>query len=477
MSLSRLLAEYAINTPAGEVTSAARETGKKAILDAVGVSIAAWNAPGIPGVHEQMTQWGGAREASALVYGTQLPAPHAAFLNSVMAHAWDYDDLHDPAGLHLSCVLLPVGLATGERLGASGQDVLVAIILGFEVACRIGLPFNQRRGGGPGLWWLPTSVIGGFGATLAACRLLGLSVDQAVHALGINYAQAGGNRQALLEKTLTKRMQPAFAARNALWAASLAAQGLTGPEDVFEGEAGLFRVFINAQPPTPQEVMKKKPGDPFEIERNSIKKFTSCGHAHPLTQAAIELGREHHFQRQDLREVVICTQSGPHGENLTDRPFRLRNNPNPQVEAQFSSAYGVAVGLLRGKAGLAEFTNERVRQDTEVAQLAEQIRIVSHLPDMPEVERIHDDFPDHVDKPHVLIVRTADGRELRKVSTIRSILGPQAMNMETTIEKFHDCARFSGICSEAKASEIVAAVKRFEQFRRVSEFTALCALR
>jgi len=473
MTLSRALAEYAIRTQPNEVSRAALDACKKVILDTVGVSIAAWNAPGISGIHDQLTDWGGAEEASVLIYGSKLPVANAAFINSAMAHALDYDDLHDPGGLHLMSVLLPVALATGEITGATGEDLLIAIVLGFETACRIGMPYNQRRGGSPGVWFLPTSVIGSFGATLAACRLLGYSINQAVQAAGINYAQACGNRQALFEKTLTKRLQPAFAARNALWSASLAGSGVTGPEDAFEGEAGLFQVYIHAEPPTLEEVMKKKQGDPFEIERDTIKQFTSCGLAHPLTQAALDMAEEHRLSRDDLKEVAIYTQSGPHGENLTDRPFKLGDNPHPQVEAQFSSAYGVAVGLLRGKAGLAEFSDQRVREDIEVAKLAEQVKILTELSDPPPVERIEDDFPDHVDKPHVLIVKTKDGRELRKAYTIRYILSPQRMSLADTVEKFYECTRFSEICSDDKAGNIVSGVLELERFQQITDFTAL----
>jgi 2-methylcitrate dehydratase PrpD len=473
MSIARLLAEYALNTPAGDVTDAAVAACRKLILDTIGVSIAGSSAPGIPEACRQLRAWGGEPEATVLVHGGKMPGPNAAFLNSAMAHALDYDDLNDPSALHISSVVFPVVLATGEITGASGRDLLVAMILGVETACRIGMPYNQRRSGNQGKGFLPTSVIGGFGATLAACRLLGHTVDQAVHAQGINYAQASGNRQALFEQTLTKRLQPAFTARNAMWSACLAGSGLTGPEQCFEGKAGVFRVYIDKEPPTPEEVMK--PRELFEIERNTIKRFTSCGLAHPLTQAALDLAAEHHLTRDDLAEVAVYAHGGPDGENLTGHPFVMGDNP--QVNAQFCNAYGVAVGLLRGKAGLAEFTDQRVREDTEVAELARRVKILTELPDCPRVERIEDDFPPHVDKPHVLIVKTRDGRELRKMYTIRYILSPDRMPLEAAVAKFRECARFSGICPDAKAEEIVAAVKGLDGLFRVGELAALCILR
>lgn len=473
MSLARLLAEYVLQTPAADVTEAAIAACKRLVVDTVGCSIAAWNAPGIAEIHRQMTAWGGAPEASTLVYGTKLPAPGAAFLNSVMAHALDYDDLHDPSALHISSIVFPVVLATSEMVRASGKDLLVAMTLGIEAACRIGMPYNQRRAGNQGRGFLPTSVIGGFGAAWAACRLLGHTVDQATNAAGINYAQASGNRQALFEKTLTKRLQPAFTARNALWSAMLAAAGLTGPEECFEGQAGLFRVYIDKEPPTPEQVMVDR--DFFELERNTIKRFTSCGLAHPLTQAALDLAREHRLTQDDLAEVAIYSHGGPDGENLTGGPFTMGDNP--QVDAQFCNAYGVAVALLRGKAGLAEFTSQRVREDTEVAELARRVKILTELDDCPRVERIEDDFPPHVDKPHVLIVKTRDGRELRKMHTIRYILSPDRMPMSETVAKFHECAEFSGICPEDRARQIVAAIQSLDQSESVSDLVSLTTLR
>jgi 2-methylcitrate dehydratase PrpD len=473
MSLARLLADYAINTDACQVTESAFTACKKVILDTVGVSLAAWNAPGIPEIHQRFARWGGAAEASVWFSGLKLPGPSAAFVNSAMAHALDYDDIHDPAALHIMSVVLPVALATSEITGASGTDLLVAVILGVETACRIGMPYNRRRTGYPGRGFLPTSVIGGFGAAWAACRLLGYSVDQAVHAAGINYAQASGNRQSLFEKTLTKRLQPAFAARNALGSAMLAGDGITGPEDCFEGEAGLFRVYINTEPPRPEEVMKQR--NLYEIERDTIKRFTSCGLAHPVTQAALDLAREHRLRRDDLQEVGIYAPGGPDGENLTGGPFKMGDQP--QVDAQFCSAYGVAVGLLRGKAGLTEFASQRIREDTEVAELAQQVKILTDISDPPPAVRIEDDFPEHVDKPHVLIVKTRDGRELRKTYTIRQILSPQRMSLADTVAKFYECARFSGICSDDEAEKICSAVRNLEHFPRVSAFVSLCQMK
>ncbi|MBN2211927.1 MAG: MmgE/PrpD family protein, partial [Sedimentisphaerales bacterium] len=289
MALLHLMAEIAVKTPSGKITSSARRAAKKLLLDTLGVSIAAWNAPGIRSVWEQMDYWGGREEAIALLYGGRFPLPNAAFFNSTLAHALDYDDIHVPASLHISCIIWPMVLAVAEKTGATGREMLDAGILGVETACRMGAIYDQRRRGVQGRGFLPSSVVGGFGAAGAACRLLGYDLDRTVNAMGLTYAQACGNRQGLLDKTLTKRIQPALAARNALWAVDMAARGLTGPINAIEGKAGLFPVYIGAEPPTPADLERKH--DCFEVERCTVKRFIGCGGSYPSTLSALELSQ------------------------------------------------------------------------------------------------------------------------------------------------------------------------------------------
>jgi 2-methylcitrate dehydratase PrpD len=470
MSLTRALAEIAIRTEAHTIPAGAVAACKKLVLDTIGVGIAGWNAPGIAGLVDQVQEWAGRQESTVLVHGARVPAANAAFVNSAMVHALDYDDIHDPSALHIMSVVMPTVFAIAESTNATGRQVLESIVLGVETACRIGIPYNRSRRGVSGRGFLPTSVIGGFGATAAACRLLGYDVDRTVNALGLNYAQASGNRQALFEKTLAKRLQPAFTARNAVWSAQLAGRDVTGPEHVFEGEAGLFRVYINAEPPSVSDVMRERGF--YEIQRDTIKRFTSCGLSHAITQAALDLAREHDLHDSDLEEVGIYIHGGPDGENLVGGPFEM--GENPQVSAQFCAAYSVAVALLRRKAGLAEFTNERILEDTEVADLARRIRILDRIDNPPQEVRIEDDFPPHVDKPHVLIVKTKDGRELRKTYTIRAILSPNAVTMDDAIGKFRQCMEFSGARLRAGIEDIIATIETLEQLDRATDLINKC---
>ena len=210
---TRILAELALNTKADDIPQEAYDAAKKMIIDTIGCTIAGYKAEGIPEVIEQLLDWGGKEESTVLIYGKKLPAPLAAYANSAMSHAFDYDHSHQPSGLgHILPSVLPVSLAAAEMTKCSGKDFLAAVIMGFEVTARLGAAFKnaEAKGGYFSMGFLPAGTVGGFGATASACRILGMDIEQTVHALGINYAQAAGNRQALFDKTLTKRLQPAF---------------------------------------------------------------------------------------------------------------------------------------------------------------------------------------------------------------------------------------------------------------------------
>src|SRR5690606_3457958 len=149
---------------------------------------------------------------------------------------------HDGAVLHAGVSVVPAALATAEWVGGvSGKELITAVTIGLDWVCRMGAATTV----GPiASGWMYTSLFGFFGATAAAGRLLKLDAGQLAHAMGIAYAQAAGNTQCMIDGSLTKRMQPGFAARGALTSASLARIGITGTIGTFDGPSGLFRVYL-----------------------------------------------------------------------------------------------------------------------------------------------------------------------------------------------------------------------------------------
>ncbi|NOZ24235.1 MAG: MmgE/PrpD family protein [Planctomycetes bacterium] len=454
MSLTRILAELVLYTALDEISDEAYNAAKKVILDTIGCTISGYNAPGIPEVIEQMREWGGKPEATALIHGDKLPAPNAAFANSALAHALDFDEVH--AALHIMVSVFPATLAAAETVGASGKDLLAAVVMGVEAASRLVVSFLRRKpqGGYTGLGFLPSTVVGGFGTTAAVCRLWKMDVEQTVDAMGISYAQACGNRQALYDKTLTKRLQPAFAARNALWAAALARRGVTGPIEAIEGRAGLYRIFRNIDPCTAEELTE--PRDFFEIERCWIKQYPVCGGT--MIHAAVTLGQERRFKAEEIERIEIYLGGAKKG--LTTGPFVLGRNPQPC--AQFNAAYHAALGVLRGDANIERFTDDQIRRDVEAAQLTERVTLRTNMAEKP---------PHRCEGVKVIM---RDGRTFTKFA--RPEEGLFSMPLDRVVEKFHHLAEFSGICPKEKADAIRQGILELDSMRDISDFVKECAL-
>ncbi|MBC7778531.1 MAG: MmgE/PrpD family protein, partial [Proteobacteria bacterium] len=215
-------------------------TTKALILDTLGVIAGATHAPGVQELNGRLSRWEQRGSATGLVGTRRYSPPTAALANGAAAHALDFDDQHDPARVHTSCVVLPALLATAEDAGpVSGRDFILAFAIGAELHARLGLACYDSLGHG----WHPTMVSGTLAASIAAGRLLGLDGERLANGLGIAYHQASGSAQSMRDGVLSKRLGAGFAARGAVLSAFLANDGLSGTVHSLEGNAGLFALY------------------------------------------------------------------------------------------------------------------------------------------------------------------------------------------------------------------------------------------
>lgn len=450
LSHSQALVERMRSIADEDIPASACNAAQVLLLDTMACALAGRQAPGIQEVLTSVCDWGGKAEASVLFSDApRLPMPNAAFANSAIIHALDFDDVYTPGELHLTSVIVPAVWAAGEVANADGRRALAAMVLGIEMAARIGVAERGRRRSGG---FLPTALAGGFGAVVAAARLLDLTLDETIHAIGINYAQAAGNRQALLDASLTKRLQPAFAVRSALWGVTLARAGITGPVRIFEGDAGYFKLFMNGDVPDRGEWMASPEG--FAVEQVSTKRYPSCGACHAVQIAAERLREEEGLTPDDIERVE--TFGIP---PLVAEPFRLKDNP--QVSAQFSGAWAVAHTLLRGPATLADYTDDAVRGDREVIALTQQIKAVAAPEDLPAPPWPVNQYRD---KYQGVVVYTRDGRRLLGYHAPCQVFSTrrEETSWESAERKFRDCAQFAALGVE-RADAIVESIKQLSQ--------------
>ncbi len=333
---------------------------KVLLRDTLAVGWAGSGAEGIDRLHDLVRAQGGAAESIVWSFGGRVPATQAAFLNGAMAAALDYDSVHDVAGAHSDVVVIPAVLALAERGRLSGREFIAAYAAGSEVQVRLTLALQPRPG------WFYSSVLGGFGAAAGAARVLGLDAERTRHAMGAALSRAAGTQQALFERSLTKRLQTAFAARDGVEAALLAASGVTAPAQMFEGAAGFSALYGEV------DAMKALDGlgREWHFTDLTLKKHASCYGNHAAIEAALALVRRHGIRAADVGEVTV--RITPFMARLVGAPYAPGDQP--QVAAQFSVQYSVANVLLRGRFAV-EDTLPAAATDPKACALASRVKV------------------------------------------------------------------------------------------------------
>jgi 2-methylcitrate dehydratase PrpD len=305
-----------------------------------------------------------------------LPAPLAAFANAALAHALDYDDIHDLARLHPTTVTFPAALAAAGLPGADASRLTSATALGNEVMCRLGLACSPQ-GSGPGSDWFLTQLFGYIGAALAAGTVLGLNEDQLVSALGFAYMQAAGGKEAGFGTGMGARaIYPAFAAMGGVTAALLARTGLAGPEGSLDGTAGLLRIYLGLKA-APHIRARLLDDTHWHAIDTSFKPWPCCRLSHPYIAVALQL-RER-LRGRSIECVVLRTNRS--ADRLC-HPLEERRRPRTLQDAKYSLPFMTAFALVHGAPQLTTLTDVALL-DAAVLNLAARISVDSCLPDRP----------------------------------------------------------------------------------------------
>jgi 2-methylcitrate dehydratase PrpD len=411
------LARHVYRTSFADLPSTAIQSARRDILDTFGCMLGGSSSPGIDELFAVTGHWAGREESRVLLRGARLPAPQAALLNASMGHALDFDDTLDTGGsIHPGVSVLAAVLATADRLGgASGRDLLLAVALGLDISCRIALASTIDRG------WHRTAAIGVFGATAAVGKLIGLTPEQMLHAFGIAYSHAAGNRQCIIDGALTKRMQAGQAAAAGVFSAVLAQTGFTGASNIFNGRFGFFELY---QPNGHDAALLLRDlGTVFCGEGLSYKPYPCGRPMHAAIDAALAARASLEISRpEDIAAVTIETDPTSHADQFGRGLAKRR--PTQVVEAQFALPFLVATALAHGKVGIAEVDG---LGDAEALALAHRI-----------VGMANDERPQRTVS---ITVRRIDGRSMTVEAT--DPIGSPAKPLSDTqfAAKFRDCAR------------------------------------
>ena len=399
------LAEFAAGLRYEDIPDRIRIRARHLVLDAVGIALAShrfdFAGPCLRGI--EMLGGGGASnreagEATVIGHPRRLPVRDAAMANGLLVHGLDYDDTHVPGIIHATASAFPCTFALGERLGASGEEVLAAYVVAVEAGARIG---SVPRGGFHRQGFHPTGLVGAFGCALGAGRLLGLDPGRLTMAQGIALSTASGSMEFLEDGAWTKRLHPGWAAVAGITSAYLAGEGFVAPSLPYEGRFGLFRTHLGAAADVGCDyaLATHGLGETWELERVAVKPFPACHFLHGCADAAIALARGHDLDPDDVEEVTALVPE----ETIATicEPAANKVRPTSDYDAKFSVQFAVAASLSRRAFGLAELEDDVLR-DRRILDLAKRVR---YEPDPAS------GFP-RVFSGEV-VVRTRDGRELR----------------------------------------------------------------
>ena len=428
------------------------DKAKLVFLDTLGVALAS-STMDFGGMVTRVAQaLGGSPDSRLVGSDSKVAAANAVLANGTLAHGLDYDDTLEEAIVHTGCCAAMTALAVGEEIGAGGRSVLEAAIAGTEVMCKVGLvapgKFHARG-------FHPTALCSTFGAAAAAGKLYDLELAEWSDAFGLCGSQSSGIIEYLADGTWSKRLHPGWSAHGGVIATLLARQGFRGPAKVFEGTHGFFHSFGG-----PNEYHFEKfldLGRDWETPRLAFKSYPCGSISHPYMDCALKLRQKHSPAPDKIVEVVCRTAEGP--VHRLWEPLAAKQRPVSSYGAKFSLPYSIAIMLIRGRAGLEEFTDEAI-QDPSVLALAKKVRYELD----PTI-----DYPRHF-SGHVRI-RLDNGAVLEENQPhprggLEDPLPPQEIEA-----KFR--ANASLRLSAAKADQIVAAVTRLEELPKISLLTDL----
>lgn len=437
--ISDTLCRHIADTPFAALPAATVEAARRALLDAVGVMLAASGTSRDVAPFVALAKSAGAGPCAVLGTGHRVPAPFAALANGAMAHALDYEDAFDRAPCHPNASLVPAALAMAQLLApVDGRRLVAALAIGCDLVCRMGLSLRQRM---EESGWYPPPILGAFGATAAAARIAGLDPVQTRDALSLTLCQATAPGEIQhSERTVIRAVREAFPAQAAVNSVLLARGGVPGFETPLEGRGGFYRLYVDGRY-DPWELFDGL-GTRFLGEQLSFKPWPACRGTHAGIEVALRLRAEH---RIDWRSVEAVTAVVGPVQRMLIEPLARKQAPQTAIDAKFSIPFTAALALVRGHVTLDDFGPEALA-DPAVLAVARRVSPA-------------EDAEGRLTRGSggALLIRLADGRTIG--GEVPEALGhpDRPLSREALVGKFVDCAGRAERPMTAEAAQRLAA--------------------
>jgi 2-methylcitrate dehydratase PrpD len=390
---------------------------------------------------QRMIQRIGADGCATLI-GTQMRTipGFAAMANGAAAHGIEQDDTHSGGSIHLGATMYSAALALAETMPDTPMDAfLTAVVAGYEATARIAMAVQPKEH--YALGFHPTPTCGVFGAAITAAKLLGLTAEQTLAAVGIAGSMAAGSMEFLAEGAWTKRIHPGLAAQNGIHAALLAAEGYSGPLHIVEGRDG----FLHGYSRNPvAERLTADLGESFEILHTAVKPHACCRYMQGPIDAILAIMRENDLHSGQIQRIEVSVLEA--GWGIVADPRDKKYNPESVVDAQFSMPFGAAVAAIDGAAGLDQFTLEKTRSP-KIRELMGKVALVKDA-------RIEETFPK--EWPARVVILLDNGQHYEKFIRYPKGDPENPLTWHEMTAKFRSLA--GAVLSAERCDEIIEAI-------------------
>jgi 2-methylcitrate dehydratase PrpD len=395
---------------------------------------------------------------ATIIGSAQKTSPRfAALVNGISIHADDFDDTQLAAAkdrvygllMHPTVPVLPAIFALAEQRAVTGKEWMLAYHVGAEVECKIAEAISPRHYQDG---FHTTGTCGPFGSAAACAKLLKFDLSKTLNAFGLAASQSGGLRENF--GTMTKPFQAGHAAESGLVSAELVALGWTAAEQILEADRGFFHAAGGSYDPSAIMDRLGKPWT-FASPGVSLKPYPSGSLTHPAMTELARLIEAHKIQAAQVEKVDI-------GANHNMTTTLLHHQPKTGLEGKFSMEFCLAILLLEGKAGLAQFSNMVVQRP----DVQEMIRRINYYVD-PEAESAGYDKMTSILKIHL-----KDGRIITGRADFGKGSPANPMSFDEAAIKFRGCAEFAE-WPKAKTEEIIAFTQALETAHDMSALSPL----
>ena len=424
---------------------------KGLIIDQLGCQLAFATTPWGKSIYEYVRSRSGNNQVSTVAYyGLKTLAEDAALANAVFGHGFEMDDTEMRTITHPGAVVIPAALAMGEAEKVNGQDLITAIVAGYEAMLRAGMAARAmvKRS------FHSTGVAGPFGAAAAAGKIFNIDTTMMLNALGIAGSEASGVSEYSISGGSVKRLHAGSSSQSGVRAAILAQMGITGPPTVLEGEKGFCQAFADACYP---EDITADFGNPFRILWTGNKPYCCCAAQHTTIDATASIVKEHPFKPEDVAGIIV-TQAPREGKNVGNII-----EPQDIISAQFSGRFGVALRLIKGSNGYNDYNTQNLK-DPQILDLAKKVDYIidEELENLPLGMALS-----------VVTIKLKDGNTYTERVEYAKGTIQNPMTQAELEDKFRGLA--SLVTPDKQVESIIQTVTELERVKDISLLTSLLA--